>query len=72
MVEALGLLGDSRAREALDALARTRRADGSFSAPAWSSPRQPDAVDWGRGAANEMLNLRIETILQAGGLTPRR
>lgn len=65
LVEAVGLLDDPRAAAALDALERERRRDGRFSGQAWWSAKQPDAVDWGRGPDNEMLNVRVEAILRA-------
>ena len=69
LLEALGLLDDPRAGDALDLLEHARRPDGRFSGPAWSSARQTDAVDWGGGAENEMLNVRAESILRAAGRT---
>lgn len=63
----LDLLRDPRAEEALDVVERSRRRDGRFSGPAWSSAAQPDAVDWGRGSRNDMLNLRAATVLRAAG-----
>ncbi|NEE04487.1 hypothetical protein [Phytoactinopolyspora halotolerans] len=65
LLELLGMLGDPRATEALDVVERSRRTDGRFSGPAWWSHRQPDAVDWGRGRDNEMLNLRAQLLLVA-------
>lgn len=65
LLEALGLLDDPRAQDALVLIERARRRDGRFSGPVWWSAKQPDAVDWGRGPENEMLNLRVETILRA-------
>lgn len=67
LVEAVGYLDDPRAQDALDILGRARRRDGRFSGPAWWSAKQPDAVDWGRGPDNEMLNLRVEAVLRAAG-----
>ena len=67
LVAAVGLGGDPRAEDALELLEGSRRPNGRFSGPAWWSTRQPDAVDWGRGADNDMLNLRVETILCAVG-----
>lgn len=64
---ALDLLGDARAAEALDLVDRARRRDGRFSGPAWWSASQPDAVDWGRGPDNDMLNLRATTVVRAAG-----
>ncbi|TDC54614.1 hypothetical protein E1212_02405 [Jiangella ureilytica] len=65
LLHELGLLADPRAADAMDVLRRARRRDGRFTGPTWSSARQPPAADWGRGADNEMLNLRAETILAA-------
>lgn len=67
LLEAVGFLGDPRGEEALEILQKSRRKDGRFSGPSWWSTKQPDAVDWGRGPENEMLNLRIEQILLAAG-----
>jgi hypothetical protein len=67
LVRAVGLLEDTRARDALDLLEGARRNDGRFSGPAWWSAKQPDAVDWGHGPGNEMLNLRAETLLRNAG-----
>jgi hypothetical protein len=67
LLEAVGLLDDPRAHDALDLLERARRRDGRFSGPAWLSAKQQDAVDWGSGPENEMLNLRVEAILRASG-----
>lgn len=66
LMDTLGLLSDSRTKEALQILAESRRKDGRFSGSAWNSAKQPDAVYWGRGPENEMLNLRIEIILNKG------
>jgi len=65
------MLDDPRAGDALDVLEGTRRPDGRFSGPAWFSDRMRDAVDWGRGPENEMMNLRAEQVLHAAGRTPR-
>lgn len=65
LLEMLDLLADPRAEDALDVVERTRRPDGLFSGPAWWSARMPDAVDWGHGTENEMLNIRADTILRA-------
>jgi hypothetical protein len=67
LIEVVGMLRDARAQDALDLLQAARRRDGRFSGPAWWSTKQPDAVDWGRGPDNEMLNLRVETLLRAAG-----
>jgi hypothetical protein len=67
LIEVVGLLRDPRSQDALDLLQAARRRDGRFSGPAWWSAKQPDAVDWGRGPENEMLNLRVETLLRAAG-----
>jgi hypothetical protein len=67
LLRALDLLDDPRAAEALDLVARARRNDGRFSGPAWWSAAQPDAVDWGRGTGNDMLNLQAAMVLRAAG-----
>jgi hypothetical protein len=67
LVQAVGALDDARAADALDLLERGRRRDGRFSGPAWWSAKQPDAVDWGPGTDNEMLDLRVEILLRAAG-----
>jgi hypothetical protein len=67
LLDAVGLLQDPRAQDALDLLASARGRDGRFSGPAWWSAKQPDAVDWGRGSDNEMLNLCAESLLHAAG-----
>lgn len=67
LLETLGLLDDPRAADALDVLEQGRRPDGRFSGPAWSSAKQVDCVDWGKGTENEMLNLRAEAILKTAG-----
>jgi hypothetical protein len=67
LLNALDLLGDPRAAEALDLVADSRRKDGRFSGPAWCSAAQPDAVDWGRGTGNDMLNLQVAKVLRAAG-----
>lgn len=67
LIEAVGLAGDLQSHEALHLLERARRSDGRFSGPAWWSKTQPDAVDWGRGPENEMLNLQVEATLHAAG-----
>jgi hypothetical protein len=67
LLDAVGALGDPRAIDALDLLERARRRDGRFSGPAWWSAKRPDAVDWGRGPDNEMLNVRATTILERAG-----
>lgn len=69
LVAAVGLLDDPPARGALDLLERSRRRDGRFSGPAWWSAKQPDAVDWGRGPDNEMLNVRVEAVLRVAART---
>ena len=66
LLDVLGLITDVRAGEAIELLEHSRGADGRFSGPAWWSSKRPAAVDWGRGPENEMLNLRVEAILQAG------
>ncbi len=65
LLHSLELLDDPRSGDALDALEGVRRRDGRFSGPRWSSRSQPDAVDWGAGPENEMLNLLALDILQA-------
>lgn len=63
----LGLLDDPRAADALDVVERARRPNGRFSGPAWWNGTTTDAVDWGRGTENEMLNLRAASVLWAAG-----
>jgi hypothetical protein len=77
VVQAVGLLADPRAADALEIVEKQRRRDGRFSGPSWSSTKvmqesdHPDprglrdAVSWGPGPNNEMLNLRAEHILAA-------
>ena len=67
LLDAVDLLKDPRAEVALDELERARRPDGRFSGPAWFRETLPDAVDWGSGSENEMLNLRAEHVLRAAG-----
>jgi hypothetical protein len=67
LLDAVDMLDDPRAGDALDVLEGARRPDGLFSGPAWFSDRMRDAVDWGRGTENEMLNLRAEQVLHAAG-----
>lgn len=70
LLDAVDILDDPRAGDALDVLEGARRPDGRFSGPAWFADRLPDAVDWGRGTENEMLNLRAERVLHAAGRAP--
>ena len=63
LLDAVGMSDDPRAKGAFELLEGARRPDGRFSGPAWFSDRTRDAVDWGRGADNEILNLRAEQIL---------
>jgi len=67
LLQALGRLGDPRAGEALGRVEASRRPNGFFSGPAWQSKTQPDAVSWGKGAANEVLNFLTESVLHAAG-----
>lgn len=67
LLDTLDILDDPRATDALELLDATRRPDRRFSGPAWFSDRLPDAVDWGRGPDNEMLNLRAEQVLRRVG-----
>ena len=64
LLDAVGMSDDPRATDALELLDGARRPDGRFSGPAWFTDRTRDAVDWGRGPDNEMLNLRAELIVQ--------
>jgi hypothetical protein len=63
----LGRLDDPRAADALDVVERARRPNGRFSGPAWWNSTTKDAVDWGRGTDNEMLNVRAASVLRAAG-----
>jgi hypothetical protein len=65
LLRSVELLGDPRCEDALDALSRARLGNGRLSGPRWSSRTQPDAVDWGAGPENEMLNLLAGDILGA-------
>lgn len=64
LLSMLDLLDDPRAADALDVVERARRPDGRFSGPAWWNNSTKDAVDWGRGTDNEMLNLRAVSVLR--------
>lgn len=57
LLDALDLIEDERASEAVEVLRRSRRRDGRFSGPSWSSKTQRPAVDWGTAAVNDMLNV---------------
>lgn len=61
----LGLLDDDRATEALDVLRTARGHDGRFPGRSWASTDRPAAIDYGRGAANAMLNDRAREVLAA-------
>ncbi|MGH2795702.1 MAG: hypothetical protein ACRDKG_15525, partial [Actinomycetota bacterium] len=67
LLAAVEMLDDPRGGDALDLVEGSRQRDGRFSGPAWFSDRMRDAVDWGRGPENEMLNLLTEMILRAAG-----
>lgn len=67
LLQAVDRLDDRRAKDALDLVEHSRRADGRFSGPRWSSAQQPPAVDRGRGTDNAMLNDLVERILAAAG-----
>lgn len=67
LVELLGRLGDDRAADALAVVESRRRPGGGFASATWASSRYPAAVDYGRGAANVLLNTRAAGILVAAG-----
>jgi hypothetical protein len=74
----LGLARDPRAADALDLVARRRRADGRWwpSGYWWRPPGSRsgsgpvEVVDWGRSGPSEMLTLNALRVLRAGGVTP--
>jgi hypothetical protein len=68
----LGHARDERAADALDLLEERRLPDGRWQAGAywWQPPgssRSVEAVDWRRGAPNEMMTLNALRILRAAG-----
>jgi hypothetical protein len=68
----LGRLGDPRADEALDVVARKRRADGLWHADGYwwrpaGSATAAEVVDWGRRGPNEMITLNALRVLRAAG-----
>lgn len=68
----MGRVTDERATDALDLLERRRLPDGRWRPGAYwwqpaGSSRAPEAVDWGRGAPNEMLTLNALRVLRAAG-----
>ena len=65
LLRAVNRLDDHRASDALDLLASSRRRDGTFSGPQWSSRTQPAVLD--RGTYSQMLNRRASEILEASG-----
>ena len=67
LLQALDRLDDPRANEAIDRAQASRRPNGLFSGPAWYSAKQPDAVRWGKGTENEMLNILTESVMQTAG-----
>jgi hypothetical protein len=69
LIDALGLIADPRADDALKIVAASRRPNGFFSGPAWWSAKMPDAVDWGHGTHNDMLNLRADAVLRTRAAT---
>ena len=67
LLGSVGMLDDPRASDALDLLEDARRRDGRFSGPSWIRENLQDAVEWGKGPENDMLNRRAEQILAAAG-----
>jgi hypothetical protein len=71
----LGVVGDPRAADALELVARRRRADGRWwpSGYWWRPPRgrpgsgPAEVADWGRSGPSEMLTLNALRVLQAAG-----
>jgi hypothetical protein len=69
LLRAVNRLNDHRARDALDLLESSRRRDGTFSGPQWSSKKQPAVLD--RGTYSQMLTQRAQEILEASGWPTR-
>lgn len=65
LLRAVNRLNDHRASDALDLLESSRRRDGTFSGPQWSSKNQPAVLD--RGTYIQMLTRRAQKILEASG-----
>lgn len=65
LLRAVNRLDDHRASDALDLLESSRRRDGTFSGPSWSSNTQPAVLD--RGAYTQLLTRRAQEILEASG-----
>ena len=65
LLRAVNRLNDPRASDALDLLESSRRRDGTFSGPQWSSKRQPAVLD--RDTYSEILTRRAREILEASG-----
>ena len=65
LLRAVNRLNDYRASDALDLLESSRRRDGTFSGPQWSSKNQPAVLD--RGTYSQMLTRRAQEILEASG-----
>ena len=67
-----GLVGDTRASEALDVVESKRLPDGRFRVEGawWASiggSRYPEAASWGRSGPNEMVTLHALRVLRAAG-----
>lgn len=68
----MGLVGDSRASDALDLLEEKRLSDGTWRAGArwWKAPGSKgsnvEVVDWGAGA-NELATLHALRVLRSAG-----
>jgi hypothetical protein len=65
LLRAVNRLNDHRASDALDLLVSSRRRDGTFSGPQWSSKKQPAVLD--RGTYSQRLTRRAQAILDASG-----
>jgi hypothetical protein len=65
LLRAVDRLNDHRASDALDLLESSRRRDGTFSGPQWSSKLQPGVLD--RGTYSQMLTRRAQEVLEAAG-----
>ncbi len=68
----VGIVGDSRAAEALDIVEEKRRSDGRWTADGawWQSvggKRAPEAVDWGRSGHSEMVTFHALRVLKMAG-----
>ena len=65
LLRAVDRLDDPRASDALDLLASSRRRDGTFSGPQWSSKKQPAVLD--RGTYSQTLTRQAQEVLEASG-----